>query len=131
MQSVKPMRVTGERAGEIEAKPIDVHLLYPVTQTIHHQLERRRMKQIDCVARPGEIEIKARIARGKPVIGAVIDAAEAERRAEMISLDRVVVNDIEDHFDSSGVEITHHSFKFVHLLASSAAARIFAMRREK
>ena len=49
----------------------------------------------------------------------------------MIAFGGVVVNDVENDLDSSGVQIAHHPLELVHLLASIAAAGVFRFRREE
>ena len=131
VQLVHALLVARESGREIEAETVHVHVVHPVAQAVHHQLERARMEQIERVAGAGEIEIEPRIFRHEAVIGLVIDPAETERRAQVISFRGVIVNDVENHFDPGGVEIAHHRFEFGHLAAGRAAAGIFPLRREE
>jgi hypothetical protein len=52
------------------------------------------MKQIQAVTSAGEIEIEPGILRVQPVVGEIIDPAETERWAKMISFPGVIVNHI-------------------------------------
>ena len=71
-----PWSSRAECRGEIETKTIHVHVIHPVAQTVHHELERARMKQIERVARPGEIQIDARFFRREAIVGLVINSAK-------------------------------------------------------
>jgi len=52
-------------------------------------------------------------------------------RTEMISFAGVIIDNIENHFDASGVEIAHHSLEFGHFRTRLGIARVPARRREK
>src|SRR5947208_8251656 len=67
----------------------------------------------------------------QPVIRSVVDAPEAQRRPEVVALRSVVVDDVEDDFNSGLVQGADHSLEFVDLLAALAAASIFVMRCKK
>ena len=89
------------------------------------------MKQIQAVTRPGEIEIEPGILRVQPVVGEIIYPAETKRWAEMISFRGMIVNYVENHFDSGGVEAAHRRFELGDLLAYLSAAGIFSVWSEK
>ena len=89
------------------------------------------MKQIEGVARAGEVQIEARILRIQPVISEIVDPAEAKRGAELISFCRMIVNHIENHFDSGSVKAAHHRLELGNLLAQLPATGVLRMRREK
>src|SRR5262249_9696222 len=131
MQRVESRMIARQRGGEIESKPVHVHLLHPITQTVRHQLERARMKQVESVTRAGEIEIEPRILRMKPVVGEIIDPAETERWSEMISFCRMIVSNVQNHFDAGSVQAAHHRLELGDLLAHLPAAGVTSMRSEK
>src|SRR6185369_10245315 len=89
------------------------------------------MKQIKAVTSAGEIEIEPGILRVQPVIREIIDPAETEGWAKMISFPRVIVSHVENHFDASGVQAAHHCFELDDLLTHLSTAGIFCMRSEK
>ena len=49
----------------------------------------------------------------------------------MIAFGGVIVNDVENDFDSGRVQVAHHGFEFVYLAAAIAAAGVFRLRREE
>ena len=70
------------------------------------------MEQIQGVAGAGEI-LKEPAPPGEAVVGKVVDPAEAERGAKMVSFPGMVVNHVENDFDPGGVQIAHHRFESV------------------
>src|SRR5262245_57588027 len=100
MQDIESRMIARQFGREIESKSVDMHLLHPVPQTVGNQLQRPWMQQIQAVTSTGEIKIEAAIFRVQPIIGRIIDTTETERRAHMISFSRVIVNHIENHFDT-------------------------------
>ena len=89
------------------------------------------MKQIQAVTSAGEIEIEPGIFRVQPVVGEIVDSAETERWAKMISFRGVIVNHVENYFDAGSVQAAHHRFELGDLLAHLPTAGIFSMRSEK
>ena len=77
MQRVESRMIARQRGREIESKSVNMHFQHPIAQTVSYQLQCARMKQIKSVACAGEIEIEARILRTQPVVGGIIDPAEA------------------------------------------------------
>src|SRR5215471_8406944 len=131
MQRVESRMIARQRGREIESKSVNVHLQHPVTQTVGHQLERAWMNQIESVAGAGEIEIEPRILRMQPVVGEIVDPAEAQRRPEMISFPCVIVNHVENHLDARCMQAAHHSLELSDLLAHLPAAGVLPMWSEK
>jgi hypothetical protein len=89
------------------------------------------MKQIQTVTGAGEIEIEPGFFRLRPIVGQIIDPAETERRPKMISFSGVIVNHVENHFDTGSMQAAHHRFELGDLLAHLPAVGIFSMRSEK
>ena len=89
------------------------------------------MKQIQAVPSAGKIEIEPAVLRVQPVVGEIIDPAETERWAKMISFSGVIVNHVENHFDAGSVQVADHRFELGDLLAHLSAAGIFSMRSEE
>ena len=70
--------VADQRHGQVEPEPVDAHLLDPVPQRVHHQPADLRVRGVDRVA--GPVTSYHRGAVREPVVRAVVDAAEAQRR---------------------------------------------------
>jgi len=47
------------------------------------------------------------------VVGVVVQSSKTKSRSQIAALCRVVVNDIENHFDSGAVECLDHVAKFI------------------
>ena len=107
-QLVDGVQLARQRARQIEAEPVDVHLEDPVAQAVHDQLQHARAAHVERVAAAGEVQVVARVVRQQPVVGAVVDAAQRERRAEVVALGGVVVDHVEDDFEAGGVQRAHH-----------------------
>ena len=99
-QPVDVVQLAGQRRGQVEPEPVDVHLGHPVAQRVHDQLQRVRVPDVQAVAAAGVVEVAAGSSCGEPVVGGVVDAAERQRRAERVALGGVVVDDVEDHLDA-------------------------------
>ena len=121
------VRTAAERAGKIEAEAVDMAGLDPVAQRIHHHLQHARMGEVEGIAAAGEVVVVARIVRHQPVIGQIVDAAERQRRAEMVALCGVVVDHVEQHLDAGIVQSRNRGAKGVQRLIGC----ISRLRREK
>ena len=62
----------------------------------------------------GEVLVVARVVREQPVVRRVVDAAQRERRPEVVAFGGVVVDDVEDHFEAGGVQRAHHHLELAH-----------------
>ena len=131
VQFVHALVIARERGSEVEAKAVHVHFEDPIAQAVHHQLQRARMQQVKRVARAGEIQIETRIVRPQPVVSEIVDPAEAKCGAEMISFRSMVVNHIENHFDTRRVQTAHHRFELEDLFAELPATGVLRVRRKK
>ena len=63
----------------------------------------------------------------QPVIGGVVDAAVTQRRAQMVALGGVVVDDVEDHLDAGIVQRRDSRAEIV----DRVAGRVARLRREE
>ena len=97
-QPVDLVELAGQAGGEVEPEAVHVHLAHPVAQRVDDQLEHVRVAHVQRVAGAGGVEVVAP-AVGQPVVGGVVDAAERQRRAEVVPLRRVVVDDVEYDLD--------------------------------
>jgi hypothetical protein len=65
------VQLARERARQVEAEPVDVHLEHPVAQAVHDQLQHLRALHVQRVAAAGEIHVVARIVGDEPVVRAL------------------------------------------------------------
>ena len=108
-----------------------MHLGDPVAQRVHDQLQRVRMLHVEAVAGPCCVVVVLRPLADQPVVGAIVDAFEAQRLPEVVALSGVVVNDVEDDLDSGFMHRAHHVLELVDLLAPAAARRVLVVRSEE
>ena len=120
-------RLPAERGGEIEAEAIDVIRLDPHPQRIHDHLQHARVRELERIAGAGEIFVVARIVRRQPIVGGVVDAAIAQRRAHMVALAGVVVDHVEDDFDPGIVQRRDGGAE----IADGVAVGVTLVRREE
>ena len=69
---------------------------------------------------PGVVHVVARLVADQAVVGGVVDAAEAQRRAQLIAFGGVVVDHVENHLDAGAVQRLHHGLELADLLAAIA-----------
>ena len=125
--AIKAVRTARKRGRKIEAEAVDVADLDPIAQRVHDKLENTRMGEVERVAAAGEVIVIARLVRQKPIVGRVIDTAEAQCRPEMIAFRRMVVNHIENDLDACIVQARHRRAKRVQRIVR----RITRLRRKK
>ncbi len=89
------------------------------------------MAGIEAVAGAGEVLVQPQIAVDQPVVGGVVDAAEVDRRAEVVALGGVVVDHVEDHLDAGLVERPHHGLELGHRAAGVPVRGVLIVRREE
>ena len=101
--------------------------LDPVAQRIHHHLQHARMGEVDRAAAAGEVVVVARVFLVEPVVGRVVDAAERQRRAEVIALGGVVIDHVEHYLDAGVVQPRYRGAERVERIV----LRIARLRREE
>src|SRR5258705_11978270 len=89
------------------------------------------MTHVQGIAASRIVHVVARLSLEAAVVGRVIDAPEANRRAEMVALRSVVVNYIENYFEASRVQSTNHVLEFSNLIACRTGRRKARIGRKK
>ena len=82
--------------------------MHPVAQAVHDELQHARVLHVERVAAAGEIHVVPRIFRREAVVAGVVDAAERQRRAELVAFGGVVVDDVENDLDAGRVQAADH-----------------------
>ena len=116
-QPIHGMQFPRERAGQVETKTIHVHFLHPVPQTVHDQLQDVWAQHIQCVSAARVVHVKPTGFRRQSVVGGIIDAAQRKRGAQMVSFTGVVVDHIQNHFQTRAMQSANHLFEFAHRTA--------------
>ncbi len=75
-----------------------MHFEHPVAKAIHYQFEHLGMADVQGIPGAGVIHVITAVI-GQAIVGGVIDSTEADGRAHLIALGRVVIDDVKDHFD--------------------------------
>ena len=75
---VDVVQLAREHRREVEPEAVDVHVIHPVAQRIHDELDRARVLHVETVAGAGEVRVEARILL-EPVVRAIVDAAQRQR----------------------------------------------------
>ena len=130
-QPVDVVELARQRGGQVEAESVDVHLQHPVPQRVHDQLQGVWHAGVEAVAGAGEVLVELLVAVEQPVVGGVVDAAEVDRRAEVVAFGGVVVDDVEDHLDAGLVEGPHHRLELGDRAARVLVRRILVVRCEE
>ena len=101
----------------------------PVAQAVGDHLDHPRMSEVEGISGAGIVDVIARLVRQEPVVRNVVDAFEGKRRTALVALGGVVVDDVEDDLEISGMEGRNHLLEFAQGLLG--LVRIPAVRREK
>ena len=125
------VKLARQRRGEIEAEAVNVHLQHPVAQAVHDELQGARMRHVQGVAAAREVHVVTLVVGHEAIVSRVINAAKAERRPQVIAFARVVVDDIENHFDAFAMQRLHHRLELGDLLAETTAIRVAHIGREE
>jgi hypothetical protein len=130
-EAVHLVQFPSQGAGQVEAEAVYVHLQHPIAQAVHDHLQHARVPHVQCVAGARIVHAISFVVMHEAVIGDVVHAAPGERRPQPAAFAGVVVDHVEDHFDSRRVERPHHRFEFRKRLARRRLGGVFQMRREK
>jgi hypothetical protein len=127
-QHVDLVELPGQGRGEVEAEAVDVHLLHPVAEGVHHELQHVGDGRVEGVPRAREVHVVTRVLR-LLVVGGVVEAPVGERRPEVVALAGVVVDDVDDDLEAGRVERPdHHLHLADRVLAGSGG--VGGLRRE-
>ncbi len=77
---IKRAVITGQGRRKIEAKAVDLHLLDPIAQAVHHQAQGLGMAEIQAVAAATRVGVTSRVLDIEAVISGVVKAAQAQGR---------------------------------------------------
>mmetsp|Transcript_11111 Transcript_11111/g.31073 ORF Transcript_11111/g.31073 Transcript_11111/m.31073 type:complete len:204 (+) Transcript_11111:1233-1844(+) len=96
-------RRAGHDRGEVEPEPVDVVLGDPVLEAVHDELPHHGVVAVERVAAAGVV-VKLAL-RSDHVVSAVVEAAEREREAALVTLGGVVEHHVEDDLDAVPVAL--------------------------
>ena len=119
-----------QNRSQVEAETIDVHFLNPIAQTLQNKEHHIRMIAVECVSASRKIHIIFFFI-WKNVILVILNSLEFKSIAALVSFARVIVNHVQNHFDSCSMEIFYHLLEFPNRLSGRARAGISGLGREK
>ncbi len=108
-----------------------MHLGDPVAQRIHNELQHLGVLCVERIAGAGIVEIVPFAAWNEAIVGRVVQPPQRERRAELVVLASVVIDDIEDDLDSCLVQRLDHRLEFAHLFTAASGAAVSSIGREE
>src|SRR4029077_11772071 len=100
--------IAAEDGGEIETKAVDVHLAFPIAQTVHHHLAHVSLAKIQSVASSRIICVRGGWVGGRHVVAGAVKTFVAIDWSAMISFASVVVHDIQHDPNACLVKRLHH-----------------------
>ena len=124
---IEAVGLTAERNTEIETKAVNVKVDHPPPQRVHDHLKHARVRQVQRVARAGVVDAVPWIVRNEAVIAGIVEPPKRQRRTEFTPFGSVIVNNVEQNLDASGVEAMHRN---AHLVRTTFR-EIAGMNREE
>ena len=109
------MQLAREYRREIEPESVHMHVLDPVAQRVHDELNGARVLHVERVTGPGKIGVETRVLRLQPVVRRVINPLHRQRGTFVVALARVIVHDVENHLEPGGMECLHHGLELFDL----------------
>src|SRR5215467_6747596 len=71
---VDVVQLAREHRRKIESKTVHMHVVHPVAQRVHDQLDGARVLHVETVARSGEIRVETAVRGIEPVVRLIVDA---------------------------------------------------------
>jgi hypothetical protein len=121
-QAVHLVKLAGQGRGQVEPEPVHVHLLDPVAQAVHDELERSWMGHVQRVPTAGVVHVVARIVGHQPVVAGIVHPPETDRGPQVAPFPGVVIDHVQDHLDARLVQGLHQRLEFGDLLAQRTPA---------
>src|SRR5438552_3492613 len=126
---VEAVRFARQNCPEIKSETVNVHFFDPISETVCNHLDHARMAQVQCVSGAGIVYVVTLVVRQETVVTRVVDAFKAKRCSVLIALCRVVVNDVENHFQPRFVDLRDHFFEFAKYI--NRGSRVSRIRCKK
>src|SRR5258708_36841010 len=89
------------------------------------------MPHVQSVAASSVVHVVARLPVEAPIVGSVVDAPEAHRRSQMIALRGVVIDHIQNYFETGAVQRPNHILEFSDLIACRPRRGAARIRRKE
>jgi hypothetical protein len=89
-----------------------MRLCYPIAQAVRNHLDDPRMAQVDRVSGAGVVDVVTLPVRHEPIVGGVVDAFEGECGTALVAFRGMVVDDVQNHFETGIMEPRDHLLEF-------------------
>ena len=119
-----------QSAAVMGSPAVDVHLLRPVAQRVHDQLERLGAVRVQRVAAARVVDVEAPIIL-QAVVGGVVEPAQTQGGTVVAALGGVVKDDVEDDLAPGGVQRLDHRLELDDLSAVRAPQCVLMVRGEE
>ena len=101
---VKAIGAAAERGREIEPEAVEAAMDHPAPQRPDRHVDDERAVERQAIAGAGVVDVGRRIAGIEAKEGGVVEAAERQRRPELVAFAVVVEDDVEDRLHAGGVQ---------------------------
>ena len=108
-----------------------MHLLDPVAQGVHDELQGVRVANVEGITSAGVVHVVCLVVLDQPVVGGVVNPAEAQGRAQVVALSGVVVHHVQDDLDARVMVAAHHVLKLRHGTFRALGRGVFPVGGEK
>src|SRR5271165_7454629 len=98
--------------SEVEAEPVDMHLVDPVAQAVHNHSPDDWMIGVESIAGPRVVGVAGAVSL-QNVVSIVVDPFRAERWTRVVALRSVVKDHVENDLDTRLVQRLDHIAKLV------------------
>ena len=121
-----------QRRRQVEAEAVDVHLAAPSSAANRRSAAPPAgCDALTLLPRAGEVQVVARAPASTSSRSALSMPRRRQRRAQVVALAGVVVDDVEDHLDAGGVQRLDHRLELRDLRARRAARSCSAARARR
>ncbi len=98
-------------------------------QRVHDHSQAGVVVDVQRVAGAGRVQVARRVVRVEPVVAGVVQTAMAQGRPAVVTLARVVEDDVEQHLQPRSVQGSHHVLELGHLPTGESAPHRCRVRR--
>ena len=109
-----PVAIARKDARKIKSEPIDMVVMYPMSQAMENELAANRMVAIECVTATGVVAVVCS-ARIEDVVDLILKSFKGQNRAAFIAFAGMIENHVENHFDACLMQGLDHLLELLDL----------------
>ena len=125
-----PPLVAAQNRGKVKPKAVDVHLLHPVAQAVDDKIHCVGLVAVEGVSAARIVHVIL-LVRRQNVVLVVLYSLEFKSIAALVSFAGVVVDNVQNNFDSGLVQFLDHLLEFADWAAGASVRRVSVLWREK